>query len=405
MTDALLADWQVAAAALPDRLWDVVVVGAGPAGSTAAMRLAQAGRSVCVVDRARFPRHKACGDLLIPDAIAALRRSGLYDEVRAVAHPCATTVLTSPSRIEWTMRGEYLAVKRLDLDAILARGAARQGAIVAHAKVEGLDLEGAESVVLYLQGGARIRGRIGVVATGADVTLLEALGMVERRAPSSFAVRAYVRSHKEIDAVVIAFDRAVVPGYGWIFPMQDGEYNVGVGVVYESDSARRHNVRTLFDTFMREYPAARELLAGAEEPPSIRGARLRCGLDGARPWGHGRVVAIGETIGTTFPFTGEGIGKAMESAEVAAEAIDEALDDGPDRLCAYPARIEDLLRPKYYGYQVAERWLSRPWLGDLMAWRASRSRYVREAAEGIIAETRDPRDVFSVGGFLRSFLQ
>jgi geranylgeranyl reductase family protein len=404
MTAASSADWQVTAADLHDRLWDVVVVGAGPAGSTAALRLARAGRSVCVVDRARFPRDKACGDLLIPDAIGALRRSRLYEEVRAVAHPSATTILTSPSRIEWSMRGEYLAVKRLDLDAILAGGAARQGAAVAHAKVEGLGLEGGDEVVLRLHDGGRIRGRIGVVATGADVSLLEDLGMVERPAPSSFAVRAYVRSRKEIDAVVIAFDRAVVPGYGWIFPMQDGEYNVGVGVVYESDAARRRNVRKLFDTFVREYPAARELLDGAEELTDLKGARLRSGLHGARPWGHGRIVAIGETIGTTFPFTGEGIGKAMESGEVAAEVIEDALDDGLKRLSAYPSRIEDQLRPKYYGYQVAERWLSKPWLGDLMAWRASRSRYVREAAEGIIAETRDPRDVFSVGGFLRSFL-
>jgi len=114
------------------------------------------------------------------------------------------------------------------------------------------------------------------------------------------------------------------------------------------------------------------------------------------------VVAVGEQIGTTYPFTGEGIGKAMETGEMAAEQVSAFLDGDARALDAYAERVERDLRPRYHGYEVAQRWLARPWLNDLLSWRMRRGRWLREAAQGVVAETVDPARVFSWRGLLRS---
>ena len=398
-----LLAWQRAATALPGGDWDAVVVGGGPSGSMAALHLAEAGRRVLMLERHVYPRDKACGDLLIPDALGALRRAGLYDAVAAVARPLAEAVISSPSRIEWSIPGEYLCLQRERLDALLAEGAADRGAVVAHGRVEGVRPLEDGTVEVDVRGRERpFHARTAVLAAGADVSLIDGLGMVERAAPTAVAVRAYVRSPVTVGSMLISFDREIVPGYAWIFPLPDHVYNVGVGTLYDPAEPARHDLRRLYDVFCTGYPEARALTEAAEWTTPIRGARLRCGLSGARARGPGNVVAVGEQIGTTYPFTGEGIGKAMETGELAAQHIAAFLDGDAAALDRYAGRVERELRPRYHGYEVAQRWLARPWLNDLLSWRMRRGRWLQEAARGVVAETVDPARVFSWRGLLRS---
>ena len=117
-------------------------------------------------------------------------------------------------------------------------------------------------------------------------------------------------------------------------------------------------------------------------------------------------MVIGEAIGATFPFTGEGIGKAMETGELAAEVASRALGEADfDHLKEFPQRLERELKPKFLGYQLAQDWLSRPWLNDLVARRIRKSRFLQELVQGIVNETVDPREVFSVRGLVRSFVK
>jgi flavin-dependent dehydrogenase len=227
--------------------------------------------------------------------------------------------------------------------------------------------------------------------------------MVERRAPTAFAARAYVTSRSfRLDPLLISFDREIVPGYAWIFPLPDGVYNVGVGVVHDA-MTEAPDLRGLFDKFCATVPEARSLVADAVSMGPLRGARLRCGLEGSSARGPGNVVAVGEQIATTFPLTGEGIGKAMESGEMAAEHVALALDTGdPHHLDDYARRIETELRPRFRGYALAQRWLARPWLNDLVARRLRKAGYLRDAVRGVVAETVDPADVFSWRGVVRS---
>jgi len=360
--------------------WDVVVAGAGPAGATAALHLARRGRRVLLVDRHPFPREKVCGDGLIPDALRALERADLLPEVRRAAHAATRVTLYSPRRIEVSLDGEFLTIQREALDAIVAGGAVASGAVFARGEVAGID-DGAAGVRVRFAGRDEpLEARLAIVATGADVALPRALGMVIRRQPSGIALRGYVRSSHRIDDLVVSFDRAVLPGYAWIFPMGGGEYNVGVGA-FPAEGLPRVNLHTIYDAFVREFPPARALLAAAEGPAVQRGAPLRCGLDGARALGPVGVAGVGEVVGSTYDFTGEGIGKAMETGELAAGAADAALSHGrPTMLAAYARRIEQDFRPRFRGYEQAAGWMAHPWICDLVFRRASRSPWLRSMA-------------------------
>jgi menaquinone-9 beta-reductase len=393
MSDAPSA-WQAAARDVAARRWDVAVVGGGPAGAIAALHLARGGRRVVVLERSAYPRDKVCGDGLIPDSLRVLARAGLLAEVEARSRETTSLRVFSASHIEVTIPTRALVIKRVELDELLARAAAASGAVVAQADVE--RIEPGEPARISIRGlDAPLEAAIVLVATGADVRLLQPLEMVARAAPTVVAIRRYIRSLASIDQLLFWFDRSIAPGYAWLFPLRDGEYNIGCGAVY---GRRRIDLGAALDRFLHAFPPLREIANGITHMEPLRGAVLRCGLAGASAFGAPNVLAIGETIGTTFPLTGEGIGKAMETGERAAAVALRALAAGDLALLgAFPADVE-ALRVKYRGYELGARWLTRPWLNDLLVRLAARSRYAIRSAEGVLNESADPRELFSLRG-------
>lgn len=392
---------------LERRVWDAVVVGAGPAGSIASTVLARAGCATLLLDRERFPREKVCGDGLIQDAVNCLSRLGLLDEVDAQAYRTRRASVFSPARYEVAIEGDFRTVRRDVLDDLLARAATRSGADFAMADVASIEQCAPDLARVRVRGeAAPIDARVVLIATGADIALAKSVGLVSRPGHSAVAVRTYVHSTRALDRLVVSYDRSILPGYAWIFPMGGGVFNVGCGVFHARRGRAPANLRSMLDRFLAEFPIARELMDHATDRTPLRGAALRCGLSGAIAHREGTVLAIGETLGATFPFTGEGIGKAMETGEIAGAIVAEAITRGEiDRLAALPARLGEVLAPRYRGYEIAERWLSIPWLNDFVGWRARKSASLRRALEGILNETVDPEDVFSVRALVASFLR
>jgi geranylgeranyl reductase family protein len=388
-------------------VWDVAVIGAGPAGATLAAHVASLGRRVLLFDRESFPREKVCGDGLIPDALGALERLGIMDEVAAAGHRASRVTVWSPSRIAVDVPGTFVTIKRVDLDALIAREAVRRGAVFVRARVVRLEPRGTDAVAVHLADGpGPVQARLAVLATGADLSLARAADPTVEDRPSAIALRCYVRSRATIDDLVVSYDRAILPGYAWIFPLGGGEYNVGCGLFYRSRRHGRVNLRDTFEAFTRNFPPAVELMAKAESTTPLRGARLRCSLDWLSLAARPPVVAVGETLGATFPFTGEGIGKAMETAEIAAATIGRALDrDDLSLLHLLPLEIERALKPRYLGYERAESWMSYQWVADQLARLARRRAIIRRAAAGILNETVDPRAVFSLRGLLTALFR
>lgn len=379
-----------------DRLWDVVVVGAGPAGATAATHLADSGHSVLLLDKHPFPRDKVCGDALIPDALKSLRTLGLYDRVRQEGFPVDCITVLSPSGIRVEIPAHCVTLKRRQLDKLIVDEAVTRGCTFEVALVQRIRQEKDGNISADVAHFERpIRARIAILATGADITLLEDLSMVDRRQHNGIAARCYVNSPVRIDDLVVSFDRAIAPGYAWIFPMGNNEYNVGCGVFFNGNNAGSINLRAAFARFASS-PIARDLMDRASFITQLEGARLRAGLAGSSFYNGGGILSIGETAGTTYPFTGEGIGKAMETGSLAASQIRTALrDTSRVPLREFKSRVDEQLKPRYFGYDVAQRWISKPWLSDLIAMRVRHSRRLQRLTTGIINETADPRSVFT----------
>ena len=401
--------WQYEANSIPDRLWDVVIVGAGPAGAIAACHLSADHHKVLLLDRKKFPREKVCGDGLLPDALRCLDAIGVGEKVRAAGHRVGTSVLVSPSLKEVEIPGTYLTIKRRLLDLIVAQKAVEAGTVFALGEVEQLAIEPDRLASFTIRGCRKpIRSKIGIIATGTDLRLMHKMNWPAKKGPSAVALRCYVRSSLALDRLIISFyrhDPFTVPGYGWIFPMRDHEFNVGFGIMSPDRDLRRSiNLKDRFNAFIESFPPARALMRQSDTTTAPEAATLRYDFEGADPFVNGPLVAVGETIGTTLPFIGEGIGKAMESGMLAADTISKALNAGDlSMLARYGQKIESEFKTLYYGYRLAGRWLGRPWLNNFTVGRLAASRYGKQLLAGVIAGTKNPKDIFSFKGVFKTF--
>ncbi len=339
-------------------LHDVLVVGGGPAGAATAFWLASAGHDVAVVERKRFPRDKTCGDGLTPRAVKQLTDLGLapqlerfhrFEGLRAIAHG-VTLELRWPDHPVYPSHG--YVVRRRDLDQMVAARAAEAGAVV-HQGTEATKplLEGglvAGAVVRDTATGAlrEVRARYVVVADGANSRFGRALGTSRRRAwPQGMAIRGYFESplHDDpwIESSLDVRDRsgASLPGYGWIFPVGDGQINVGMGLLSTFRDFRSVNTTHLMNEFA----------ATAPEHWGISPETATCEPTGGRLPMGGSVgpkvgatwIVVGDAAGSINPFNGEGIDYAYETGRMAAGLLDEALQTGDGLvLRRYPAMLE-----------------------------------------------------------------
>jgi geranylgeranyl reductase family protein len=408
MPEAKAVNWQIPADSLPEKLWDVLIIGAGPAGATAAIRLAALGHATLLLDQDSFPRDKPCGDALVADALKSLQNIGLAEEVARAGHGMRLLSVFSSSQLEFEIPGAYTTLKRRVLDTMIARKAAEAGATFAQGRVVDLAFAANGLITATLAGtGKTVRARLGLLATGSRMKLLRKVDMAGPHPPSGFAMRCYVRSSLHLNHLVVSYDRSIIPGYAWIFPLGDGEYNIGCGVVYGPHGPQRPaRLHEKFHTFLNEFPLLRSLMSRGQIISPLRGALLCCGLQGARPWNGRNLLAAGEAIGTTFPFTGEGIGKAMATGEMAAEGIHEALaakDLG--LLSQFPLRLERELKPLYQDYEIAQRWFAKAWLNDFVARRTQKSGFLSNSFAGVLTESISPHKIFSWSGMIRSYIQ
>ena len=233
-----------------------------------------------------------------------------------------------------------------------------------------------------------------------------AAGLCDRRTPSGVALRGYVRDPAmvgRVDKLEIYWHPRLRGGYGWIFPAPDGVFNIGAGLTGSHAVERAEggfrmrdvNLRAMFDAFCEIAPAAAELMRGGTLLGRLEGAPLRCSLGGARLSRAGMLVA-GEAAGSTDAFTGEGIGKAMETGLLAADALLAGADDADVRR-RYEAALQALM-PRFRLYEQAAHVNHRPWLTDLVIWRARRSAAILRRMSGVLEETQNPGRLLSWRG-------
>jgi flavin-dependent dehydrogenase len=325
--------------------YDCAVVGAGPAGSAAALYLSRAGRTVALLDRAAFPRRKACGEGILPAGVAVLRELGVYEEAAALGRPfCGVSYTTRDGREARSCfpEGRGLAVPREQLDHLLLRRAAAAPGV---RLLEGRALAGVEragaGVRVRLADG-EIRARRLIAADGMASPALKALG-VPRRGPESkrYGLAARLRGVGSGDFVEVFL---IGGGEVYLTPLP-GEGRVSVALLLEHRRLADgfEGRESAFWRLARAHRALRTRLERAELDAPVLGlgplaeAPARC-EEG--PW-----LAAGDAAGAVDPLVGDGIGLALRSGRLAAQETDAALA-GAASPGAYTRGRRRMLRPK-----------------------------------------------------------
>jgi geranylgeranyl reductase family protein len=367
---------------------DVIVVGAGPAGSTAAFHLARAGLEVALLEKASFPREKVCGDGLTPRAVKQLVAMGVrHTESDGWIRNQGLRILGGGTRLElrWPELSAYpdygLVRPRQDFDEVLARHAEKAGArLHEYTNVTGPVFDERTDRVVGVtalrqsdddrrdgsarsgsgrsSGGAgklvEYRAPVTLACDGNSTRLSLALGLRKRDdRPMGVAVRTYYESPRHTDdwleSWLELWDRTgptprLLPGYGWIFGVGDGTSNVGLGILNTSSAFGKTDYRAMLRSWMDSTPEEwgfRE----ANRRGQIQGAALPMGFNRTPHYTRG-VLLVGDAGGMVNPFNGEGIPYAMESGALAAEVVTQALaartDAGRERaLQGYPQGLKD----------------------------------------------------------------
>ncbi|GJF05478.1 geranylgeranyl reductase family protein [Pseudonocardia sp. D17] len=362
----------------PDADADIIVVGAGPAGSTAATHLARAGLDVLLLEKATFPREKVCGDGLTPRGMKQLIDLGV-DCSRAAGwvHNRGLRVVGGGVGVEldWPTSAvfpDFGAVRpRADLDDLLARTAQRAGArLRENTTVTGAVTDERTGRVVGVAGHERagtdrrpvsFRAPLTLSCDGVSARVAQSVGITRRDdRPMGVAVRRYFTSPRSDDAYLEThlelWDRAdpahpaLLPGYGWVFGMGDGTANVGLGVLSTTRAAGgRTDYRGLLASWVAGLPGEWGLSEQTATGPAA-GAGLPMGLNRTPQYRPGMLL-VGDAAGTVNPLNGEGIAYAMESAVLAAGcAIQGMAREGASReaaLASYPVRLAEALG-RYY---------------------------------------------------------
>jgi menaquinone-9 beta-reductase len=325
---------------------DVIVVGAGPGGSTTATYLARAGLHVLVLEKAYFPREKVCGDGLTPRATRELVKLGIDTSVEAGWLRNKGLRIyggrVEPFEMPWPELDDFpnygLVRPRADFDQLLAEHARTAGAVV----VEGVTvtepvLDAAGRITgVTTKDGRTFSAPIVVAADGNSSRLSVAMGLTKRDdRPMGVAVRTYYTSPRHTDDWLESWLELwdgqpgrsnLLPGYGWIFGMGDGTCNVGLGMLNTSTAFGKTDYKDLLKRWLDNTPEEwqfRDEFRTAE----VRGAALPMGFNRQPAYTRG-LLLVGDAGGMVNPFNGEGISYAMESGRYAADHIVDAVRRG-----------------------------------------------------------------------------
>ncbi len=374
---------------------EVLVVGAGPAGCAAAIFLKERGHDVLLIDAARFPRDKVCGEGVSPEAWRLLRAVGAAERVRARSpHPLRGMRLTSPDGTSFV--GEYgrdrepgFALRRLDLDLALLETARAKGVAVAEdTRATELHIEdGVVCGVSMSAGGGpetRCAARLVVAADGRDSLVARRLGLLHaHQTLRKFAVRG----HFEGVLGLSDYGEMHVGGGGYcgIAPLSSSAANVAFVLDRREFAKAGGDVEGFYLETLKRWPRIAERLAGARlaAPPKAIGP-LALEARGVSAPG---AVLVGDAAGFYDPFTGEGVTLALRSAEIAAEVVSGALREGTTRnLTAYDRARAAATRDKFRLNRLLQFVVEWPALSNAVAARLARRQDLADQLVGIAGD-------------------
>lgn len=391
-------------------LYDVIIAGGGPGGSTAAAFLGNKGRKVLLLDKEKWPRDKTCGDAISGKSIGMLREMGLIEAVEKADHgeiegiTFSSTngkVVSVPLRKKDGEIGKGYVCRRFVYDNILFQNAKKYADVIEGATVTALLRENGRIIGVKAKGADGqeydFHGKIIIGADGVNSFVAgEARGREVDPKHTCIAYRTYYSGITGMNKnIEIHFVKSMMPGYFWIFPIENGLANVGVGMIMADVKKKDINLQKAMLDAIETNPLFKGRFANAKAVSPIKAWTLPFGSK-KRKVCFENVLLVGDAAGLVDPFSGEGIGNAMLSGKLASQTADKALA-APD-IDAALKEYEPLLWEAAWNelstsYRMQQLGKIEPLLNFVVG-KAAKSEKAREAIAGTLVSS-DAKDEYA----------
>jgi geranylgeranyl reductase family protein len=377
--------------------YDVIIVGGGPSGSTAAAYLGKAGKDVLLVDRAKFPRDKTCGDGISGKSVHVLQELGLTDTIKDIEHldmygvtfsSPNGTVIEIDSAPKGTKEPPGYVCRREIFDNFLFQNMKKYATTIEQFFVDDLIREGDKVVGISGTNMATkekmtFKAKVVVCADGAGGITIRKLNVVNTKEEHQVsALRAYYDNVEGMNnKIELHFVKEALPGYFWIFPLPNKTANVGIGMLVSDMKKKGMNLEKLMYDIIEKHPMFKDRFKNSKKISEVKRWHLPLGSWRPKTYGNGYVL-VGDTASLIDPFTGEGIGNALISGKIASKIIMKAFeknDFSENVLGEYQKALYDEVGDELKTSYNLQRLGTHTWLLNWLVDKAARSEKVREA--------------------------
>lgn len=378
--------------------FDIIVAGAGPAGTTFTMALKDSDLKIAVIDKAQFPRDKVCGDAIPGRAVRVLRQLSSSESLRFDAFIAKNRIrggkAMAPNQQSLSIfyRGEGYTATREDFDYHLLLGAQQNpnATFYQNATIKNVQISKTKVEVELTPKQPKLQAQLIVGCDGAQsVVARQLIGKTVDHHHHCAAVRAYFRKVNlpRTDVMEIFLLKNYLPGYFWIFPLANGLFNVGFGMLSADIVKKKINLREKFMHVIQHEPSLSNYFSQAELIGSIKGFGLPLGSK-KTPISGDRFMLTGDAASLVDPVTGEGIGNAMLSAKIAASIAKSCFENNrfeSSFLRQYDQILYGKLWPELRNKSLIQKLLKdRTWLINCCINQAANNPLIKRIVKKII---------------------
>ena len=401
-----------------EKIFDVVIVGAGPAGTSTAISLENSGLSVALLDREQFPRDKICGDALSVDVVNQLKMlspllSSNFDDSDLKASSYGVRIFSPDSEyvdIPFIYKGEkkcgYIC-RRLDFDNILVSHVATIPNVHLYERCDVHSVDNKENKIKLQTNRGTFVSNVVVGSDGAhSVVAKNLINEKPDKAHYSAGLRIYYEGitffHPE-NFIELYFFRDILPGYLWIFPLPDNKANVGIGMLSSAISKKDVNLKEVLKSILSTNPGLKERFKFAKPLQTVKGYGLPLGSK-QRSLSGERFLLAGDAASLIDPFSGEGIANALRSGRIAAQHTIHCFEKND-----FSKQFNSQYDKEIYRRMWKELRLSRtlqnlcryPWLFNFVVRKANQNKHVHELLVDALAQVDKKKSLTQPGFYYR----
>lgn len=395
---------------MPEKKFDVIIVGAGPAGTASAISLAKSGLRVALLDKATFPRDKICGDALSVDVINQLailsdKLAAQFDGLKNKI-PSYGVKIFSPDHNHIDIPFIYKNAKscgyispRINFDHLLFDHVKQYTTthIYENCTVTNVEITDDKAAVQTTQGIFSAKMVIG--ADGAHSIISKISGGIKvEKAHYSAGLRVYyegVSGFHEESFIELHFFKDILPGYLWVFPLAGNKANVGIGMLSSTVSKKKINLKETLHTLLKTHPHLKERFEQAKPLETIKGYGLPLGSKKRNLSGE-KFLLTGDAAALIDPFSGEGIANAIRSGRVAAEHVIKCFEQNVFSASFNKAYDREIYRRMWNEFKISrtlQKVVRYPVLFNFVIKKASQSKYLQKFLIDALAQVEKKKKI------------